>query len=133
MNTERTPSAGMLRLTHFIYALHAFAVFSAVLGSATIVFSFVASLPSLAAIVLNYWNRSAVRGTWLDSHFSWQIRSFWWTLAWIVIAAVAVFTLIGIPFAIAAFGIVSVWVVYRVVRGWWRLADGQPMPMPPAA
>lgn len=131
MNAERSATAGMVRLTHVIYALHAFAVFSALLGSATIIFSFVASLPSLAAIVLNYWNRGAVRGTWLDSHFSWQIRTFWWTLAWILIATVLVFTLIGIPLAVAAFVIVSAWVIYRVVRGWWRLSGGLPMPMPP--
>jgi uncharacterized membrane protein len=128
MNSARHPTAGMIRLTHVIYALHAFAVFSALLGSATIIFSFVASLPSLLAIVLNYWNRGAVRGTWLESHFSWQIRTFWWTLAWVLIALVLVFTLIGIPFAVVAFFIVSAWVVYRVVRGWWRLSGGLAMP-----
>lgn len=132
MHADRRPTSGMIRLTHLIYGLHAFAVFSALLGSATIIFSFVASLPSLAAIVLNYWNRGAVRDTWLASHFTWQIRTFWWTLAWIVIAAVLVFTLIGIPFAMAAFAIVSAWVVYRIVRGWWRLSGGLPMPVPPA-
>jgi len=132
MAFDRSPTAGMVRLTHLIYGLHAFAVFSALLGSATIIFSFVASIPSLLAIVLNYWNRGAVRGTWLDSHFSWQIRTFWWTLAWVLIVLLLVFTIIGIPLALAAFVIVSAWVVYRVVRGWWRLSGGLQMPIPPA-
>ena len=59
------PSENMVTVTHLVYALHAFAVFSAVVGSATIIFSFVASLPSIAAVILNYWNQNAVRGTWL--------------------------------------------------------------------
>lgn len=58
------PSENMVTITHLVYALHAFAVFSALIGSATIIFSFVASLPSIAAVVLNYWNQNAVRGTW---------------------------------------------------------------------
>lgn len=117
------PSENMVTLTHLIYALHAFAVFSAVIGSATIVFSFVASLPSIAAVVLNYWNQPAVRGTWLESHFRWQIRTFWFAVLWIAIAALMVVTLIGIPFAFAAILIVGLWVLYRVVRGWWTLTQ----------
>ncbi len=117
------PSENMVTLTHLIYALHAFAVFSAVLGSATIVFSFVASLPSIAAVVLNYWNQAAVRGTWLESHFRWQIRTFWFAVLWIAIAALMAVTLIGIPFAFAAILIVGLWVLYRVVRGWWTLTQ----------
>ncbi len=132
MYADRSPTSGMIRLTHLIYALHAFAVFSGVVGSATIIGSFVASIPSLAAIVLNYWNRGAVRGTWLDSHFDWQIRTFWYTLAWVLVSVLLAVTLIGIPFALVALAIVSLWVIYRVVRGWWRLSGGLRMPMPSA-
>lgn len=123
------PSENMVTLTHLIYALHAFAVFSALVGSATIVFSFVASLPSIAAVVLNYWNQSAVRGTWLEGHFRWQIRTFWFAVLWIAIAALMVVTLIGIPFAIAAILAVGLWVLYRVVRGWWTLLQRRTLPL----
>lgn len=129
MYTINHPSRGTLRLTHLIYALHAFAVVSGILGSATIIGSFVASLPSLLAIVLNYWNRRAVRGTYLESHFQWQINTFWMTLGWLVIFVLAALTIIGLPFVLLGLVLLSCWVVYRVARGWWNLLDGQPLPI----
>lgn len=123
------PTGNQVTLTHLIYALHAFAVFSAVIGSATIVFSFVASLPSIVAVVLNYWNQSGVRGTWLESHFRWQIRTFWFSLLWIVIAGLMALTVIGIPFAFVLILLVGLWVLYRVVRGWWTLTQARALPM----
>lgn len=123
------PSENMVTVAHLVYALHAFAVFSAVVGSATIIFSFVASLPSIAAVVLNYWNQSAVRGTWLESHFRWQIRSFWFAVLWIAVAGLMVLTIVGVPFALVLLLIAGLWVLYRVVRGWWNLIQRQPMPM----
>jgi uncharacterized membrane protein len=123
------PSENMVTVAHLVYALHAFAVFSAVVGSATIIFSFVASLPSIAAVVLNYWNQNAVRGTWLESHFRWQIRSFWFAVLWIAVAGLMVLTIVGVPFALVLLLIAGLWVLYRVVRGWWNLIQRQPMPM----
>jgi len=122
------PSANMVTVTHLIYALHAFAVFTGLVGSATIIGSFVASLPSIAAIVLNYWNQATVRGTWLESHFRWQIRTFWFTWLWLLIAGLVMLTIIGIP--IAAWLMISglgLWVGYRVVRGWLALQAGRPV------
>ena len=121
---------GLVTLTHLIYALHAFAVFTGVVGSATIIGSFVASVPSIIAVVLNYVKRSAVQGTWLESHFRWQIRTFWFAVLWIAIAVLLVFTLIGIPFALALVAGAGLWVAYRVVRGWWNLSQRKVMPMP---
>lgn len=123
------PTGNQVTLTHLIYALHAFAVFSAVVGSATIVFSFVASLPSIAAVVLNYWNQAAVRGSWLESHFRWQIRTFWFAVLWIVLAGLMALTVIGIPLAIVLILLVGLWVLYRVVRGWWTLGQARGLPM----
>ena len=125
------PSENMVTVTHLVYALHAFAVFSALVGSATIIFSFVASLPSIAAVVLNYWNQNAVRGTWLESHFRWQIRTFWFAVLWVVVAGLMVLTIIGVPFAIGLLLIVGLWILYRIVRGWWVLMQRRPLPMPP--
>ena len=123
------PSENMVTVTHLIYALHAFAVFTGLVGSATIIGSFVASLPSIAAIVLNYWNQTAVRGTWLESHFRWQIRTFWFAVLWIVVAVVMILTVIGIPFALLVMGLAGLWVLYRVVRGWLALIGRRSMPL----
>ena len=121
------PSENMVTVTHLVYALHAFAVFSAVVGSATIIFSFVASLPSIAAVILNYWNQNAVRGTWLESHFRWQIRTFWFTALWLVVYGLLCITLIGIPLAWALIAILGLWVGYRVIRGGLALAGARPV------
>ena len=123
------PSANMVTVTHLIYALHAFAVFTGLVGSATIIGSFVASLPSIAAIVLNYWNQAAVRGTWLESHFRWQIRTFWFAVLWVVVAVLMFLTVIGIPFALLVMGLVGLWILYRVARGWLALSGQRGMPM----
>ena len=123
------PSANMVTVTHLIYALHGFAVFTGLVGSATIIGSFVASLPSIAAIVLNYWNQAAVRGTWLESHFRWQIRTFWFAVLWVVVAVLMFLTVIGIPFALLVMGLVGLWILYRVVRGWLALSGQRGMPV----
>ena len=123
------PSANMVTVTHLIYALHAFAVFTGVVGSATIIGSFVASVPSIAAIVLNYWNQTAVRGTWLESHFRWQIRTFWFAVLWVVVAVFMLLTVIGIPFALLVMALAGLWVLYRVVRGWLALSGQRGMPV----
>ena len=121
----------MVTLTHVIYALHAFAVVTGVVGSATIIGSFVASLPSIVAVLLNYLKRSAVRGTWLESHFRWQIRTFWFALMWMVLSVSLALTILGIPFALALMAGAGLWIIYRVVRGWSNLLDRSGMPMPP--
>ena len=123
------PSENMVTVNHLVYALHAFAVFTAVAGSATIIFSFIASLPSIAAVVINYWNQTAVRGTWLESHFRWQIRTFWFAVMWVAVAVLMVLTVIGVPFAILVILLAGLWILYRVVRGWWVLTQRRGLPM----
>lgn len=114
----------LVQLTHLIYALHACAVFVGVTSSVvTVAGGFVFGLPSLIAVFLNYLKRSDVKGTWLESHFTWQIRTFWFTLLWLVIAGLVMLTLIGIPFAAwVMIPVLGLWVGYRVVRGWLALA-----------
>jgi uncharacterized membrane protein len=122
------PSAGIIRLTHIIYLLHAFSAVMGLLGSAFIVTAFLSGWPSIVAVGLNYLKRSEVRGTYLDSHFGWQIRTFWYALLWIVIATGLVFTVIGIPFAWMLIIVVGLWILYRIVRGWIALSGGVPLP-----
>ena len=115
------PSQGLVNLAHLIYALHAFALVSGILTSATIVGSFVSGLPSIVAVILNYVKRDAVRGTWLDSHFRWQIRTFWLGLLWVVVGTVTTFIIVGWFILLG----VAIWYIYRVVRGALALNDGR--------
>ena len=117
------PSEGLVRLTHIIYALHAFSAVMGVISSAAVVTAFLTGWPSLLAVILNYAKRGDVRGTYLDSHFSWQIRTFWFALLWVGVAFLLVITIIGIPLAWLLVVFVGVWVLYRIVRGWLALAD----------
>jgi uncharacterized membrane protein len=121
----------LITYTHVIYALHALSVLIGISTAHTIVFSFVGGLPSIVAVIMNYARRSATRGTFLESHFRWQIRTFWFALLWaIVIVLVSMpFMLILIGFAFAWIGLVAlgIWIAYRVIRGWLALKDRRPM------
>jgi len=117
----------LVQLTHLIYALHACAVFVGVTSAATVAGGFVFGLPSLLAVFLNYLKRSDVEGTWLASHFRWQIRTFWFTALWLLAYGFLFMTLIGIPLALLMIAILGLWVGYRVVRGWLALAGVRPV------
>jgi uncharacterized membrane protein len=123
-----SPGEGKVTLTHVIYALHGFSALTGILSSALVVTAFLTGWPSIIAVILNYAKRSEVRGTWLESHFRWQIRTFWFALAWLLAGAVAFFTLLGIPLAILIWIVTGVWVVYRIVRGWMALVEKKAMP-----
>lgn len=118
---------GLVRLAHVIYALHAFSAVTGLVGTATIVGAFLTGWPSIIAVVLNYVKRSEVRGTTLESHFSWQIRTFWWAFLWVVIGVILALTLIGIPISFAIFFATGLWVLYRIARGWLALNEGRPI------
>ncbi|HEY7240975.1 MAG TPA: hypothetical protein VH600_17510 [Burkholderiales bacterium] len=122
------PREGLVTVTHVIYALHAFSAVTGLLGAAFVVTAFLSGWPSIIAVIINYVKRSEVRGTWLDSHFSWQIRTFWFALLWVVVGAILFVTLVGIPFAWAIWVITGIWVLYRIIRGWLALASDSPMP-----
>jgi uncharacterized membrane protein len=117
----------LVTYTHVIYALHTLAVVIGITTFHTIVGSFVGGLPSIVAVIMNYARRSATRGTYLESHFRWQIRTFWYALLWAVVCVLVAVTIIGIPFALIGFAALAVWIVYRVGRGWLALRDGRPM------
>jgi uncharacterized membrane protein len=117
----------LVQLTHIIYGLHAIAVLVGVTSAATVAGGFVFGLPSLIAVFLNYLKRSDVNGTWLESHFRWQIRTFWFTVLWLVIYGLLIITIIGIPIAWILIALLGLWVGYRVIRGWVALADARPV------
>ena len=128
----RQPSEGLVHYTHMIYALHALAVLTGVLTTSSIAGRFLFGLPSIIAVILNYARRDEVRGTWLETHFEWQIHTFWYALLWVcvtfLVSAPLVVVFIGVLLAIVGLGIVGLWVAYRVVRGWLALHAGQGMP-----
>ncbi|MCL6556269.1 MAG: hypothetical protein K6T56_07915 [Burkholderiales bacterium] len=98
-------------MTHIAYGLYAAALLFPV--------------TAIAALILDYIKRDEARGTWLESHFAWQIRTFWFMLLWVVVGMAAFFILIGWLVLVAA----GIWFIYRVVFGWVSLNDGRPMPM----
>jgi uncharacterized membrane protein len=125
-----TPSEGMVTLTHVLYAMHGFSALMGIMGTAFIVTAFLTGWPSIIAVIINYVKRGDTRGTFLDSHFGWQIRTFWYAVLWVVIAIILIFTLVGIPFAWLLLVLVGLWVLYRIIRGWMALAQSRPMPTP---
>jgi uncharacterized membrane protein len=139
MSTPNPPvSAAAIRVdpslvtyTHVIYALHSLAVLIGISTAHTIVGSFIGGLPSIVAVIMNYARRSATVGTYLESHFRWQIRTFWFALLWAIaiVLVSAPFMIILIGFGIAWIGLVvlGLWIAYRVIRGWLALRDGRPM------
>jgi len=122
------PREGLVTLAHVIYGLHAFSVLTGMLSPAMILTAFLTGWPSIIAVILNYVKRGEVRGTWLDSHFSWQIRTFWFALLWLAIGAVLFATVIGIPFAVVLWFATGIWVLYRIIRGWLALPPQKALP-----
>jgi uncharacterized membrane protein len=115
-------------IANVVYALHTLAIVVGAAGAAaTVIGSFLWSVPSILAVILNYAKRSETRGTWLESHYRWQIRTFWFAAFWVVVHWVLFVTIIGIPIALGIILALTAWLIYRIARGWLRLRDRQPM------
>ena len=121
------PSSNLVSLTYIIYFLHLFSAVTGVLTPAFVLTAFLTGWPSLIAVILNYAKRSDTRGTYLESHFSWQIRTFWYALLWVVFSGLLILTVIGLPLAILLICLIGLWVLYRIIRGLLRLMDELPM------
>ena len=99
------------KLTMVIYALYAFSYF--------------AGITAIIGIVINYIKLEEVAGTWLESHFRWQMRTFWYGLLWAVVGIATLFILIGFVILFAN----CIWIIYRVIKGWLNFNDNKPMPV----
>lgn len=97
------------RLTTIIYALQAA--------------SFLLGITFIVALIINYAKRDDVKGTWLESHFTWQIRTFWFSLLWFVVGVSTVFFVVGYLVILVS----TIWLIYRIVKGWLALNDGKSM------
>jgi len=116
MNMNPTPASdekidSLKTLTTVTYALYALSLFS--------------GITAIVAIILNYIKFDEARGTWLESHFRWQISTFWWCLLWGVLGGLTFFILIGW----VIWGVAFVWFIYRIAKGWLNLNDRKPMPI----
>jgi uncharacterized membrane protein len=124
-----TVEPGLVQYTHLMYGLHALSILTGLLTAATIAGRFVFGWPSILAVIMNYSRLRRVRGTWLESHFRWQLRSFWIAAILIVCMSPLVFTIILIPLVIGLFTVVGIWAAYRIARGWLALRDGRSLPL----
>ena len=99
----------LINITTVVYALQAVA--------------FLNGITWIVAVVINYVKREDVAGTWLASHFRWQIRTFWFGLLWSVLGGILLLVGIGV----IVLGVACVWIIYRIVKGWLRLNDRKEM------
>ncbi len=86
------------------------------------------SLIGIAGVVVAYVKRDEAQGTWVASHFDWLIGAFWWSLLWLGIGVLMFVTLLGIPLAFALWVGTSIWVLYRVIKGYLLFKDAKPIP-----
>jgi uncharacterized membrane protein len=77
----------------------------------------------IAGVIINYVKRRDVEGTWLESHFRWQIRTFWWTLLWFGVGLALIVIVVGLFVLMAA----AIWLLYRAIKGWVELEERRPM------
>jgi uncharacterized membrane protein len=121
------PRHGLVTLTHVVYALHGFSALMGLLTPAFILTSFLFGWPSIIGVIINLVKRDEVRGTYLESHFSWQLRTFFYALLWLFVIGLLVITIIGIPIAWIVAIVLGIWVLYRIVRGWLALVEARPV------
>ena len=127
----RASESSLITTLQLTYALHAIGLAIGAFGAASVVGSFIFGWPSIIAVIINYVKRGDARGTWLDSHFSWQIRTFWFAMLWslLVFLIGLPLTLVIVGFGIWAVGffILGIWAIYRIVVGWTRLTSRRPV------
>jgi uncharacterized membrane protein len=128
-SVARPEAEALVTWTNVIYFLHALSLLTGVLGAATVIGAFLVGWPSIIAVIINYLKRGDVRGTWLESHFRWQIRTFWFGFLWVSICLGFIVLTLGIGIVVAwlPLAIITVWFIYRVIRGWMALNDRRPM------
>ncbi len=128
---ENRPRDSLVTYTHVIYGLHALSVLIGVTSAVTVAGSFLFGLPSIVAVIMNYVRRSDVHGSFLESHFRWQIRTFWWgmllSLAVWLVSIPLMLVLVGFATLPIGIALVGLWIAYRVIRGWLNLRDARPM------
>ena len=117
------PSGGLEKIVFIIYLLHMFSALNGLLTPAFIVTAFLTGWPSIIAVIMSYMWRGDADGTYLASHFDWLIRTFWYTMLWLVIAWIFILTVVGVVIGLPILLFVGVWVLYRLLKGVFALND----------
>lgn len=127
--STRSAPQSLIDWTQIIYGLHALSLVIGIVGTATVVGAFLLGWPSIIAVIMNYIKRSEARGTWLDSHFRWQLRTFWFGALWVGLCALFILLTLGLGLIVVwiPLGFVAIWFIYRIARGWMRLGARQRM------
>ena len=102
--------ASLKNLTLVVYGLQVLSVFVGV--------------TAIVGIIINYVKRDDAVGTLYESHFDWQIRTFWWGLAWSIVGFVLLF---AFGLGLIVWFVAGIWAIYRVVKGFLKLNDNQPV------
>jgi len=130
--TTPAPSASLISTTLLLYALFGVAAVIALFSHGFPLVAPLMGLVGIIALIIAYVKRADAAGTWLASHYRWLIRTFWFSLLWGVIGGLILITLglilIGIPIAFAIWIVTTVWVIYRLVRGYLLFNDSKPVP-----
>ena len=128
----REPDSSLVTTLHVTYALHAVGLAIGAFGASTVSASFLFGWPSIIAVIINYVKRGDARGTWLESHFTWQIQTFWYRRrSWAILVGSLAGQLrarsdrwcIGfVIWPIVGFFVLGVWAIYRIATGWTAAA-----------
>jgi uncharacterized membrane protein len=123
----REPDPSLVTTLHVTYALHAVGLAIGAFGASTVIGSFIFGWPSIIAVIINYVKRGDARGTWLESHFAWQIQTFWIavgiSILIAVVSAILVLIVIGLFTWPMGFFVLGIWAIYRIAKGWMALRD----------
>ena len=126
--TAQPPTTAAL----IVYALYGIAAIGGVISSGLVMFAPLVAIAGIVGIVIAYVKRDEARGTWLASHFDWLIATFWWSLVWSLIVGVVggilILVLVGLIIIPVGLAIVSIWVIYRVVRGYLAFNRSEALP-----
>jgi len=123
------PTKNMILVTQLVYILHGLSIVIGLMTGGSVLSAFLFGWPSIVAVILNYVMRGDARGTYLQSHFSWQIRTFWygmiWTILVTIVGLVLTAVIVGPMVWWIGFFVLSIWVGYRIVVGWLRLSQNR--------
>lgn len=127
------PSSGTRTVAHVVYGLHSLSILAGILTGATVAGAFIFSWPSVLAVILNYVFRGDARDTYVESHYAWQIRTFWFAALFMavifLVGTVLMFVGIGIIVFWIGFLVLGIWVAYRIAYGWLKLVRHEALPL----
>ena len=127
----RDPDPSLITTLHLTYALHAVGLAIGAFGASTVIGTFIFGWPSIIAVIINYVKRGDARGTWLESHFTWQIRTFWYAVLWslfvFLLGGLLVIVLVGFAIWWVGLFVLGIWAIYRIALGWSRLNARRPV------